>query len=193
MFACIFIPDFSAQAILRLEPELRARPVVVLAGRPPLEKVVALNERARQAGVEIGAIQVATGSMGEPGAACALGVAGDIGTRCAARLCAIVFSGGGRHIARHRAPESCRARAIARSTAEDCSRFGAAGFSDGTGSEPCRGRESGCCLARSPRFYRRDLDSRRARSRAAGRSAGGCFAGKFFFRCGGGHTLGGNV
>jgi protein ImuB len=55
MFACIFIPDYSAQAILRLEPELRARPVVVLAGRPPLEKVVAFNERARQTGVEIGA------------------------------------------------------------------------------------------------------------------------------------------
>jgi protein ImuB len=54
MFACIFIPDFSAQAILRLEPELRACPVAVLAGRPPLEKVMALNEKARQAGVEIG-------------------------------------------------------------------------------------------------------------------------------------------
>jgi protein ImuB len=55
MFACIFIPDFSAQAILRLEPALRACPVVVLIGRPPLEKVMALNERARQAGVETGA------------------------------------------------------------------------------------------------------------------------------------------
>src|SRR5208337_278141 len=55
MFACIFIPDFSAQAIIRLEPDLRARPVAVLTGRPPLEKVVALNERARQTGVEIGA------------------------------------------------------------------------------------------------------------------------------------------
>ena len=55
MFACIFIPDFSVQAILRFEPELRARPVAVLTGRPPLEKVMALNERARQTGVEIGA------------------------------------------------------------------------------------------------------------------------------------------
>ena len=55
MFACIFIPDFSVQAIIRFEPELRARPVVVLTGRPPLEKVVALNERARQSGVEVGA------------------------------------------------------------------------------------------------------------------------------------------
>ena len=55
MFACIFIPDFSVQAIIRFEPELRARPVAVLTGRPPLEKVVALNERARQSGVEVGA------------------------------------------------------------------------------------------------------------------------------------------
>jgi len=55
MFACIFIPDFSVQAILRLEPELRTRSVVVLTGQPPLEKVVALNERARQSGVEAGA------------------------------------------------------------------------------------------------------------------------------------------
>ena len=55
MFACIFIPDFSVQAIIRFESELRARSVAVLTGRPPLEKVVALNERARQTGVEIGA------------------------------------------------------------------------------------------------------------------------------------------
>jgi protein ImuB len=54
MFACIFIPDFSAQAILRFEPEMRACPVAVLTGRSPLEKVMAFNERARQAGVEIG-------------------------------------------------------------------------------------------------------------------------------------------
>jgi len=55
MFACIFIPDFPVQAIIRFEPELRVRSVAVLTGRPPLEKVVALNERARQTGVEIGA------------------------------------------------------------------------------------------------------------------------------------------
>ncbi len=54
MFACIFIPDFFVQAIIRFEPELRARSVAVLTGRPPLEKVVALNEKARQTGVELG-------------------------------------------------------------------------------------------------------------------------------------------
>ncbi len=55
MFACIFIPDFSVQAIIRFEPELRAHPIAVLTGRPPLERVIALNERARQSGVETGA------------------------------------------------------------------------------------------------------------------------------------------
>jgi protein ImuB len=54
MFACIFIPDFPAQAIIRLEPELRLCAVVVLAGRTPLEKVVAVNENARQMEVEPG-------------------------------------------------------------------------------------------------------------------------------------------
>jgi protein ImuB len=55
MFACIFIPDFPVQALIRLEPALRGRSVVALSGRPPLEKAVALNERARQSGVEAGA------------------------------------------------------------------------------------------------------------------------------------------
>ena len=55
MFACIFIPDFPAAAIIRFEPELRRRAVAVLAGRSALEKVVALNEKARRIGVEIGA------------------------------------------------------------------------------------------------------------------------------------------
>jgi len=55
MFACIFIPDFPAQAIICFEPELRVCPVAVLTGRPSLEKVMALNEQARQLGVDIGA------------------------------------------------------------------------------------------------------------------------------------------
>jgi len=55
MFACLFIPDFPVEAIIRFEPELRGRPVAVLAGRSPLERVVALNEKARQIGIETGA------------------------------------------------------------------------------------------------------------------------------------------
>ena len=65
MFACIFIPDFPVEAIIRFEPELRARCVAVLGGRPPLEKVVALNEKARQAGVEIGVTRAQLEAWGE--------------------------------------------------------------------------------------------------------------------------------
>jgi protein ImuB len=50
-FACIFVSDFSLQAILRAEPGLRSQAVAVLEGKPPLEKILVANERARAAGV----------------------------------------------------------------------------------------------------------------------------------------------
>jgi len=51
-FACIFVPNFSLEAILRSEPDLRAQALVVLEGKPPLQKVFAVNEKARQLGIE---------------------------------------------------------------------------------------------------------------------------------------------
>jgi protein ImuB len=53
-FACIFVPDFPVEAILRSEPELRSRAVAVLDGKPPLQKVFAQNEIASRAGVQPG-------------------------------------------------------------------------------------------------------------------------------------------
>jgi protein ImuB len=53
-FACIFVPDFPVEAILRAEPNLRSHPVAVLEGKPPIEKVSAENEEARQAGISTG-------------------------------------------------------------------------------------------------------------------------------------------
>ncbi len=53
-FACIFVPDFPVEALLRHEPELRAQAVAVLEGKPPLQKVFAVNAEARRAGVELG-------------------------------------------------------------------------------------------------------------------------------------------
>lgn len=50
-FACIFVPDFPVAAILRAEPKLCSHPVAVLEGKAPLEKVLALNEEARHAGI----------------------------------------------------------------------------------------------------------------------------------------------
>ena len=54
MFACIYIPDFPVEAIVRAEPLLRERAVAVLEGKPPLVRVVALNEKARLLGMEAG-------------------------------------------------------------------------------------------------------------------------------------------
>src|SRR5256885_2356729 len=53
-FACIFVPDFPVQALLRVEPDLRSQAVAVLEGKAPLEKVFAVSEQARYAGVEMG-------------------------------------------------------------------------------------------------------------------------------------------
>jgi protein ImuB len=50
-FGCIFVPDFPVEALLRAEPELRSQAVAVLEGKPPLEKISAVNEQARRAGI----------------------------------------------------------------------------------------------------------------------------------------------
>jgi protein ImuB len=50
-FACIFVPDFPVEAILRAEPELRSQAVAGLQGKPPLQTILAVNEKARRAGV----------------------------------------------------------------------------------------------------------------------------------------------
>jgi protein ImuB len=57
-FACIFVPDFPIAALLRAEPELRSQALAVLEGKPPLQKVAAVNESARGAGVAMGMTKV---------------------------------------------------------------------------------------------------------------------------------------
>ena len=54
MFACIFVPNFPVAAVLRAEPELRARDVAIFEGKPPLEKVFAVNDSAERAGIAPG-------------------------------------------------------------------------------------------------------------------------------------------
>jgi protein ImuB len=54
MFACVYIPDFPVEAIARAETLLREHAVAVLDGKPPLARVIALNEKARQMGMEFG-------------------------------------------------------------------------------------------------------------------------------------------
>ena len=53
-YLCLHLRDFAAQTLTRLDPGLRKRPVAVLRGDPPLETVFALNQRARNLGLESG-------------------------------------------------------------------------------------------------------------------------------------------
>jgi protein ImuB len=50
-FACIYVPNFPVAAVLRAEPELRMRAVAILAGKPPLETILAVNDQGRRLGI----------------------------------------------------------------------------------------------------------------------------------------------
>ena len=45
-FACIYVPNFPVAAALRAEPNLSACALAILEGKPPLEKIIAVNENA---------------------------------------------------------------------------------------------------------------------------------------------------
>jgi len=53
-FACLHIPDFLVQAVVRSEPALRGRALALVEGTPPLCRVVAASEAAIAAGIELG-------------------------------------------------------------------------------------------------------------------------------------------
>ena len=54
MFACIYVPNFFVAAALCAEPELKKRAVAIVGGKPPLEKVIAVNEKAGSMGIAAG-------------------------------------------------------------------------------------------------------------------------------------------
>ena len=58
LYACIYVPCFPVEALLRASPGLREESVAVVDGRPPLVHVVAANERARAAGIDAGMSRV---------------------------------------------------------------------------------------------------------------------------------------
>jgi len=53
-FACIYVPNFPVAAALRAEPELQARPIAIFDGKPPLEKIIAADEKAVYLGIAPG-------------------------------------------------------------------------------------------------------------------------------------------
>jgi protein ImuB len=54
LYACLYAKEFPAQAVLRLRPVLRERPVVVVEGEPPLQTVCSFNAKARYLGIARG-------------------------------------------------------------------------------------------------------------------------------------------
>jgi protein ImuB len=67
MFACIYVPDFPVEAIVRAEPLLREHAVAVLEGKPPQVRIVALNEKARWFGMERGMTKLQAEAFAEAG------------------------------------------------------------------------------------------------------------------------------
>jgi protein ImuB len=53
-FACIYVPNFPVAAALRAEPELKPRAIAILEGKPPLETIIAVNEKAGSMGIAPG-------------------------------------------------------------------------------------------------------------------------------------------
>jgi len=58
LYACICAKEFPAQAMLRLRPELREKPCVVMEGEPPFETVCSRNAKAHILGVVRGMTKV---------------------------------------------------------------------------------------------------------------------------------------
>jgi hypothetical protein len=58
LYACLYAKEFPAQALLRLRPELRDKPCVVMEGEAPLEQACSLTRKARILGLMRGMTRV---------------------------------------------------------------------------------------------------------------------------------------
>jgi protein ImuB len=58
LYACLYVREFPAQALLRLRPDLRGTACVVMAGEAPSEEVCSLNTKARLSGMKHGMSRV---------------------------------------------------------------------------------------------------------------------------------------
>ena len=101
-FACLFVPDFPVQAVVRHEVELQDQPVAVLEGSAPLTKVFSANGRAKAAGVEVGMTKAEAEVCPECGVAMAVAGSRSKRTCGASRLRVDHFSACGGRLRRRR-------------------------------------------------------------------------------------------
>ena len=66
LYACLYVREFPAQALLRLRPELHAAACVVMAGEAPTEEVCSLNTKARLSGMKYGMTRIEVETFANP-------------------------------------------------------------------------------------------------------------------------------
>ncbi len=66
LYACLYVREFPAQALLRLRPELHSASCVVMAGEAPSEEVCSLNTKARLSGMKHGMSRVEIETFANP-------------------------------------------------------------------------------------------------------------------------------
>jgi protein ImuB len=91
LYACLYAREFPVQALLRLRPELREQPCVVMAGDAPLEQVCSLNTKARLLGMVRGMTRVEVDTF-PASSALARSVKEEAATRAILLECAGAFS-----------------------------------------------------------------------------------------------------
>lgn len=91
LYACLYVREFPAQALMRLKPELLDRPCAVVEGEPPLQRVRSLNTKARLLGIEHGMTRVELGTF-PASAVLARSLQSEAETRAAVLECAAEFS-----------------------------------------------------------------------------------------------------
>ena len=171
-FACIYVPNFSVAAALRAEPELKTRAVAILEGKPPLEKIIAVNENAARLGIAPGMTKAQADSA--PNSPCVNAL------RCRnpprTPPCSTARN---RSLPVWKTPHATRFCSISPAWnlfSDRCPKFPAPSSiaPPRSDSKPiCHSFQSRCGPARRPRIFRRHRDSRRQRSRALRTVAGG--------------------
>ena len=63
LYACVYVREFPAQALLRLRPELKESACIVMDGEPPFEEVCSLNTKARLLGIQHGMSRIDVGGF----------------------------------------------------------------------------------------------------------------------------------
>ena len=64
-FACIYIPDFLVQAVVRGQPSLGKSALALISGAQPLWSVVAANPAAFELGIQLGMTKAQVAQFGD--------------------------------------------------------------------------------------------------------------------------------